>query len=139
MESSMTYYFKTDDVEYVSVEGVSCKGCAFDRDRVGCDKSQYTVKCPTEDIIWIKKKVEPQEPQEPQESTNLYIAAPYPQAYIIMDKTDNTKSWQFKGPRIYVKYEEAKKLCDNMNRHIKDKVHVVVGFDLVNGGEVYYV
>lgn len=134
----MTYYFKTNYVEYVSVEGVSCKDCAFERDRDGCDKSQYIVKCPTEDIIWIKKEVEIPK-VEPQESTNLCITAPYSQAYIIMDKTDNSKSWQFKGPRVYVKYEEANERCEAMNRYAKGKPHIVVGFDLVNGGEVKYV
>lgn len=69
---------------------------------------------------------------------NFSIKSPYPQAYIIMDKTDFSKSWQFKGPRVYVKYEEAKERCEGMNRYAKGKPHIVVGFDLVNGGEMKY-
>ena len=71
-------------------------------------------------------------------SMNMEIKSPYPQAYIIMDKTDNTKSWQFKGPRVYVKYEEANERCEGMNRYAKGKPNIVVGFDLVNGGEMKY-
>lgn len=69
---------------------------------------------------------------------NMQIESPYPQAYIIMDSSDNSKSWQFKGPRIYVKYEEALERCEGMNRYTKGKPHIVVGFDLVNGEEVTF-
>ena len=67
---------------------------------------------------------------------NFTIQAPYQQAYIVMEAETGTKSWQFKGSRIYVDYKQAKKLCDKMNRHISEDKHVVVGFDLVNGGEM---
>lgn len=69
---------------------------------------------------------------------NMCIKSPYPQAYIVMDKTNNTKSWQFKGPRIYVNYAEAKERCEGMNRQAKGKPHIVVGFDLVSGAEVNF-
>ena len=69
---------------------------------------------------------------------NFSIKSPYPQAYIIMDKNDFSKSWQFKGPRVYVKYEEAKERCEGMNRYTKGKPNVIVGFDLTNGVEVEF-
>ena len=69
-------------------------------------------------------------------SVNFTIQSPYLQAYIVMEIGTSNKSWQFKGSRIYVNYLEAKKLCDKMNRHISEDKHVVVGFDLVNGGEM---
>ena len=64
------------------------------------------------------------------------IKSPYPQAYIVMETSTGNKSWQFKGSRIYVDYKQAKKLCDKMNRYIPEDKHIVVGFDLVNGGEM---
>lgn len=67
------------------------------------------------------------------------IKSPYLQAYIIMQKDTEDKSYQFKGPRIYVDALQAKKRCDEMNRYAKGKPHIVVGFDLVNGGELKYV
>lgn len=70
---------------------------------------------------------------------NFSIQSPYQQAYIILEKESEAKSYQFKGPRIYTDPIQAKKRCDAMNRYNKDKPHIVVGFDLVNGGEMKYV
>lgn len=67
------------------------------------------------------------------------IKSPYPQAYIIIEKDSEAKSYQFKGPRIYVDALQAKKRCDAINRYAKGKPHIVAGFDLVNGGELKYV
>ena len=63
------------------------------------------------------------------------IKSPYPQAYIIMKKDTEDKSFQFKGPRIYVDVLKAQERCDAMNRYNKDKPHIVVGFDLTSDHE----
>ena len=55
-----------------------------------------------------------------------------------MDKSTESKSWQFKGPRVYVNFNEAKKLADRMNRVQKGKPNIVVGFELENGCEFNY-
>lgn len=142
-----------DNVTYETTDTEKqCKFCAFYENSDNCRASQNVVCCSNPYVVWVKStnqaiqqstKKEPIMPNLSKVNLNqgedFTIKSPYIQAYIIMQKDTEDKSYQFKGPRIYVDVMKAKERCDAMNRYNKGKPHIVVGFDLVNGGELKYV